>query len=47
LSLRLLIRQASIPQTPPNRIVRNVRVLLLLDNLMHATNRPQVGFKAK
>src|SRR5579859_4370225 len=47
LSLRLLVGQPSIPQTPPDGIVRNRCRIFLLDNLMQSTNGPQVRFKTE
>src|SRR5437870_2745972 len=47
LALRLLISQPCFAQAPPDRIMRNRGYILLLDNSMQPTDRPQIGFKPK
>jgi len=47
LALGLLIGQTGVAQTPPNRVLRERGFILLLNDLMHTANRPQVRLKAK
>jgi len=45
LSLRLLVCQTRLSQTPPDGVMRNRCRILVLNNSMDSTNRPQIRFK--